>query len=63
MSSVRTRHPARLSELGDVQLELELGLIGQMHVELALDALERVVDRLHVAAQLFADLLVALAST
>src|SRR5207248_7049108 len=32
--------------------------LGQVHLELALDALEGVVDRLHVAAELLADLLV-----
>ena len=38
-----------------------VGALGQVDLELALDALQGVVDRLHVAIELLADLLVALA--
>src|SRR3954469_7579790 len=55
--------PARPAKGSNQREGLALGVVAllKVHVELALDALQGVVDRLHVPAQLLADLLVRLA--
>ena len=45
----------------EVFVVVGVGALGEVYLELALDALEGVVDRLHVAVELVADLLVAVA--